>query len=331
MTSALAPTDPLESSESQSHLEPHALYSPGLFAYCVCLVVAIFLLVKAGAMVTSTGSGMAFTTWPDSDGQWLWPANAKLDGILEHGHRLIGALVGLMSLALVYWVHRTNRRSWRRRISWLFLLLVIVQGVVGGTGVWKNLPIFNSVTHGTLAEVILCLAAFIAFSYSRAWQPRTQVPVGQTYWARRLSLTALSLILLQVLMGALLRHTNDSAALWVHVGFAFVVALGLLIASAYSGTRFASVPGFTRLNRIVMTVLVLQLLLGFVTLAVRRPKDASNIEYLGRATVQSAHLVLGASLFLFATLLVAKSYRNLVPQPAGTPTPGTPTPGRANT
>jgi hypothetical protein len=52
-----------------------------------------------------------------------------------------------------------------------------------------------------------------------------------------------------------------------------------------------------------------------VTLMVRRPKDPSNIEHLGRAVVVTAHVLIGASLFLFASLLLFKTWRNLAPAP----------------
>ena len=60
------------------------------------------------------------------------------------------------------------------------------------------------------------------------------------------------------------------------------------------------------------------LAVGFVTLGVRRFKDPSNIEYLGRSFIVSSHVLVGATLFLFATLLVAKAWRNLdvVPEKA---------------
>ena len=59
--------------------------------------------------------------------------------------------------------------------------------------------------------------------------------------------------------------------------------------------------------------LTLQFLLGFYALAVVRPKDPSNIEYLTRSLLVSGHVLIGATLFLLATLILAKSWQNLVP------------------
>ena len=58
-------------------------------------------------------------------------------------------------------------------------------------------------------------------------------------------------------------------------------------------------------------MLLSQLVLGFVTLAVRTPKHEASTESLGRACVQTAHVLVGASLLLVVTLLVARAFRNL--------------------
>jgi len=63
---------------------------------------ATFVLVVAGGLVTSTGSGLAVPDWPTTFGHnmFLYPWSKMVDGILiEHGHRLIGAGVGLLTLA----------------------------------------------------------------------------------------------------------------------------------------------------------------------------------------------------------------------------------------
>jgi hypothetical protein len=103
--------------------------------------------------------------------------------------------------------------------------------------------------------------------------------------------------------------------LWLHVFMAMAVALVILIGALYCGTRFAH-AGFAPLGRVVMVLLLAQVLLGFMTLAVRRVKDPSNIEYLGRSAVASLHVVLGALLFLTAALLTYRAMRNLIGETA---------------
>ena len=78
----------------------------------------------------------------------------------------------------------------------------------------------------------------------------------------------------------------------------------------YCGSRFA-VESFGRMSKIVLTLLLLQILLGFFTLAVRRVKDPSNIEHIGSSLVATSHVVIGAALFLSSALLFYRALRNL--------------------
>ncbi|MGZ6987416.1 MAG: COX15/CtaA family protein, partial [Thermoanaerobaculia bacterium] len=71
------------------------------------VAVCVFLLLVAGALVTSTESGLAVPDWPLSYGRLMPP---MVGGILyEHGHRLIAAavstLVGL-EMAMLFFLER---------------------------------------------------------------------------------------------------------------------------------------------------------------------------------------------------------------------------------
>lgn len=290
----------------------------GLYRYSILVLVWCFLQIKTGAMVTSTNSGMAFSTWPHSDGYWLWPIDMdQLPRFFEHFHRLWGATLGILTIGLLVWVWSADRRRWLWKLMLSILVLVVIQGVIGGTGVLQNLPAVNSVAHGVLAAVLLCSLTLAAFCLSSAWRDRVACAAGMVGTARGMAVTALTLVVLQSLVGAILRHTDSAYAMWGHVGFALVVSLAILLAAAYSGSRFSGVLGFRKLSRITLAILLAQLILGFVTLAVRNPKhlaSTESAESLGRAAVQSAHVLVGASLSLVATLLVVRTYRNLAPR-----------------
>lgn len=120
----------------------------------------------------------------------------------------------------------------------------------------------------------------------------------------------LALVFVQLLVGAVVRHTNAQGMLWLHVFMAFVVAFVILIGAIYCSSRFAS-AGFGWVSKVVLTLLLTQIVLGFLTLAVRNVKDPTNIEHLGSSLVATSHVVIGAVLFLAAALLFYQALRNL--------------------
>ena len=85
--------------------------------------------------MTSAEAGLAVADWPTSFGynMFLYPFSRMTGGIYyEHAHRLLGALVGLTTLVLALFLQRVETRRWVRRLGWAALLMVVVQGVLGG-------------------------------------------------------------------------------------------------------------------------------------------------------------------------------------------------------
>src|SRR5438552_12471321 len=114
-------------------------------------VVATAVLIVFGGLVTNTGAALAVPDWPNTFGHnmLLYPWSGMVGGIFyEHSHRLIGAVVGLLTLIL-------GATLWRAggRLRWLgvaAIAAVIVQGVLGGLRV--------VLLQGTLAILHGCLA-----------------------------------------------------------------------------------------------------------------------------------------------------------------------------
>ena len=72
-------------------------------------VLARFFLLIAGALVTSNDAGLSVPDWPLSYGSLLPP---MVGGIFyEHGHRMIAAFVGMLSIVLAVWLWRVESRS----------------------------------------------------------------------------------------------------------------------------------------------------------------------------------------------------------------------------
>ena len=143
-------------------------YHPWLHRFAVSTAGATLLLIVAGALVTSNQAGLAVPDWPLSYGTWMPP---MVGGIFyEHGHRMIGASVGLLTIILALWLWRAERRSWLRRVGFIGVAAVVLQGVLGGITVLYLLPWPVSVGHASLAQLFFCLTVSLALFTSQGWQ-----------------------------------------------------------------------------------------------------------------------------------------------------------------
>lgn len=176
---------------------------------------AALLLILAGSLVTSTGSGLAVPDWPLSYGMLFPP---MVGGILyEHGHRMIAAGVGLLVViqALVF-TWREPRR-WLRALAWAAVAAIVAQGVLGGLTVLLLLPDPISIAHAVLAQSLAMLLVFIAYAQSREWERRVREPAPAAsaaqppLWPVVAALPAA--VFLQLVVGALMRHTDAGLAI----------------------------------------------------------------------------------------------------------------------
>src|SRR5512146_401104 len=186
-------------------------YNKILKAYSLVLAVCTFLLVIAGGLVTSTDSGLSVPDWPLSYGKLMPP---MVGGIFyEHGHRMIATAVGFLTVVLVILFFRKEERSWMRKLSLVALLAVITQGVLGGLTVLLLLPTWISVSHATLAQSFFSLTIIIALVTSPFWrnhEPRELPAIRRT---RTLAVATTGVVLLQLVLGALMRHTQSGLAI----------------------------------------------------------------------------------------------------------------------
>ncbi len=182
-----------------------------LHLYARVLAFCTFLLVIAGGLVTSTGSGLAVPDWPLSYGQVMPP---MVGGIFyEHGHRMVATVVGIMTVILTIWLWRVEKRGWVRILGGVALVAVIVQGVLGGLTVLLLLPTPISVLHAALAQSFFTLTVVIALVTSRTWrafEPMKHALSGRT---KVLSTLAVAAIFMQLILGAWMRHSDAGLAI----------------------------------------------------------------------------------------------------------------------
>jgi heme A synthase len=121
-----------------------------LHRFAVLTAGSTFLLIVAGGLVTSTGSGLAVPDWPLSYGTLFPP---MVGGILyEHTHRVVAAFVGLLTAVLAAWLWKCEPRRWVRNLGFVSLAAVVLQGILGGLTVLYRLPTPISVIHACLAQ-----------------------------------------------------------------------------------------------------------------------------------------------------------------------------------
>ncbi|MGH9577207.1 MAG: COX15/CtaA family protein, partial [Terriglobales bacterium] len=200
-------------------------YNRAHHGFAVFTAGVTFVLLIAGALVTSNDAGLAVPDWPTSFGS-LYKIPPMVGGVkYEHGHRMVAQFVGLLTIVLALWTWRVDRRAWMRKLGFAALALVIVQGILGGITVLYFLPPWVSTAHATLAQTFFCTVVLIAVFTSRGWLEATQL---QLLDVRRPSLLALSrltvaAVLVQLVLGAAFRHSG--LKLMPHLLLAAVVTI----------------------------------------------------------------------------------------------------------
>src|SRR6476660_8128039 len=159
---------------------PDSVYNPWLHRIALLTAAATFPLIFMGGLVTSHGAGMSVPDWPNSYGynMFLFPPRLWVGGILyEHTHRLMGTVVGMLSIALTIAAWKTETRAWARWLATGVLGAVIFQGILGGLRVvWVNLDL--AIVHACFAQAFFCLAVLTALVTSRWWVEAKPVEVG---------------------------------------------------------------------------------------------------------------------------------------------------------
>jgi cytochrome c oxidase assembly protein subunit 15 len=186
-----------------------------LHRYAKLVAASTLLLIAAGGMVTSTGSGLAVPDWPNTYGWFMFsfPMDKWVGGILyEHSHRLIASTVGFLTVILAIWTWLVEPRAWVRRLGFAALGAVILQGLLGGLTVLLLLPAPVSIGHAGLAQLFFCITLTLALVTSPSWRAAQTPPVDDAALRRVAAATTL-LVYAQVLLGATMRHTGAGMAI----------------------------------------------------------------------------------------------------------------------
>ncbi len=285
-------------------------YYPAYHYFVAFLACATLLLIVAGALVTSNDAGLAVPDWPTSFGS-LYKIPPMVGGVrFEHSHRMIAECVGFLTVILAAWTWRIEQRTWMKRLAVGMLLTVIAQGILGGLTVKFFLPWWISTAHATLAQTFFCLVVLMTLFTSRSWIERTLasqelVPDRHAPGIKTLTSLAIASLFVQLILGAAFRHSGIK--LLPHLVSAVVVVFLLLWSVTRVFSHFSAVHELQRTALMMLTVLMVQLGLGFSAYLTRVEwgKNAPQPAPVMVATTV-AHVVVGA--VLLATSVVLATY-----------------------
>lgn len=265
---------------------------------------ATFVLLVIGGVVNPTGSSLACPEptvlckgefFPEMTGGVLY----------EHGHRLAAMTVGMLQIALTVLLLRGGMA----RLGWLLLAMVVTQGLLGAITVKYKLPWFVSTAHLMLAMSYFATLVYTVFRTRRA---PTVVEVQQHDGrlaelgrARTWILVAVGVLLVQLLLGALVRHLAAALAClgmptctrggewWpdvpvqqlhmIHRGFGVVVGIVTTIAAIQVARAAKSWPALRMVAAFAPVLVVTQIVLGIYTVMTMRAVPLAVAHFAGAA------------------------------------------------
>jgi heme a synthase len=285
---------------------PHAW----LHRFALLAALATFPLLFVGGLVTSTGSALAVPDWPTTFGynMFLYPLSGMVGGVLyEHSHRLLGALVGLLTIILTLWLWLQESRSWLRWLGAMALAAVILQGVLGGLRVVLLVPTL-AIVHACLAQaffaLLICIAFFTSPEPSRTPADR---PVDHPSRLRRLCVLTAALIYVQVVFGAILRHTG--ARLDAHLVCAALVTIQIIVLTVYIWRDYCEQGALVRPVMLLSGLLLGQLSLGLGAYLAKYTAMAAVVTPFARVSLATLHLAVGSLMLATALVLALRTYR----------------------
>ncbi|MBI2153551.1 MAG: COX15/CtaA family protein [Candidatus Rokubacteria bacterium] len=293
------------------------LSPPWVHRLALALCAATLGLIVVGGLVTNTGAALAVPDWPRTFGynMFLFPWSQMVGGVFyEHSHRLLGAGVGLLTVALAVMLWITEGRRWVRWLGVAAVLAVCLQGVLGGLRVLLVEGAL-AIGHGVLAQAFFGLAVALALLTSPGWATAVPAQSADALLLRRLALLTSGVLYLQIGFGAVLTHAG--ARLDGHLAGAAALALLIPALARRVQRGHGDQPALVLPARLLVALLVVQLLLGLGAYAGRFTELVLPLApYLGLA-LPVTHRLTGGLLLATSLVLALRCHRLLVPRAAG--------------
>jgi cytochrome c oxidase assembly protein subunit 15 len=287
--------------------------------FAIVLAAATLPLITAGGLVTAFHAGLAVPDWPRSYGynMFLFPLSkmqSAQGNFYEHAHRLMGSLVGFTALVLAIYFTLAERRRWVKGFAWTIGFCILVQAILGGFRVTeKSVPL--AIAHGIFAQLVFASMAALAAVAGNTFllrPPETRHTASiDRFWTS----TLLGALVVQLFLGALVRHEDSQVLL--HITMAGAVTLLVLTCGFRAWGLYGDLPVLKRSGLLLMLLVLVQLTLGVLALIFRSgPKGTPTV---GGAMLTTAHQANGALLLATAAVLWVCTRRLLIQSPQEAP------------
>ena len=230
-----------------------------------------------------------------------------------------GTLVGLATLIQTIYLFRHESRRWVKWTSFTALIMVIFQGLMGGLRVTGHFTLAKSrlgmdpstplaIIHGAFGQVFFAVLVVLAAVCSPSWtsnlqpKPRLSAQIG-----RGIAWTLVGVLLVQLTLGAILRHVGG--VLLLHISVAVIVLLLALFSGARAWGINPDQPILKRVGLALLCVVSLQVLLGVCAVIALGGGGPLEHPDLAQAVVTTAHQTTGAVLLAIAVLLAVWTVR----------------------
>ncbi len=279
-----------------------------------CVAWCVFLLL-AGANVKTRDGGLSIPDWPtmyydvvpgmDSIRAMLGPAALRAEFV----HRLIAAVMGLLTALLAVSVQLAVPRRGVRILAWSALGLVIVQGVLGGLGVLTMLGNPWPLLHSVTAQVFLCVLVALASALSPWWTAAGGRRLdADALRLMKLSIVTVALLFVQLVLGAAARH--GIFAREVHAMFALLVAIAVVRLVLTAGADQPRELTLLRRPAALLGVLfAAQVGLGLWSYLIDAAGRRQHEHALHEIAIVNAHVVVGALILAAAFGLLLRTFR----------------------
>jgi heme a synthase len=236
--------------------------------------------------------------------------NAPFGVQLEHSHRLYGAAVGLATILLTGGLLAAEPRRWLKGLGVLALVLVIVQGVLGGVRV-RNNSTYLAACHGCMGQAFFGLLVALCVFTGRDWNTDAAT-VADPDKLRVRSVIAVGWVYAQIMAGSWLRHFATPGALWAHSALAVMVAVYAGWLAWRIQSRRLEMPWLVGPSRFFVAAVVVQFLLGISALVLLWPLDGTARPVPSfQAIIRTGHQTNAAILFAASIVLTLRGFRHL--------------------